>query len=127
MEEADHDPFSLCCCSYQAFDSHIKESDGLRRMSMFLSKMDSKHPVVFERQVFQDAELVFSTSDKTVEVMTKQSKQSGRQGGGPGAMHTERNTANNSRSTTGPLHQFVRFTARRNGRSSPIKNLSHDA
>ena len=51
--------------------------------------MDSKHPLFFERQAFQAAALLFSTSDETVEVITRRFKHSGHQGGGAGVMHTE--------------------------------------
>lgn len=43
--------------------------------------MDFKHPCVFQRQVSQDADLIFSTSVETVEVIKKQLKQGGRQDG----------------------------------------------
>ena len=58
-------------------------------VKIFPPNMDSKHPIVFERQVFQDADLVFCTSDETIDVLTRQSKHSGHQGGGSGVIHTE--------------------------------------
>ena len=51
--------------------------------------MDSKHPLAFESQVVQDADLVFSTSIDTVEVLKRQSKHSGHRNGGPAIMHTQ--------------------------------------
>ena len=51
--------------------------------------MNTKHPLVSERQVSQDADLVFSTSVEAVEVLKRQSKHSGHTNGGLGVMRTK--------------------------------------
>ena len=67
--------------------------------------MNTKYALVSERQVSEDADLVFSTSVEAVDVLKRQSKHSCHTNGGPGVMYTTGSTADRS-----PDLQQVSFT-----------------